>query len=152
MRYLLAFVVILFVCLLFVKTKEGYMDSELIAIQNDFIQQKSNLDKQVKALAQLIDDDPEKQFVLESILKKMTNKLQTLIADGKPENVDLIKQLKALKEKTEKIPPSVKLYKDELKKFSDSKIEEKVSVKSFLPNLQKLMDDIKKDIQTILKD
>jgi len=149
--YLLGFVILLFVCLLFFRKKEGFMDSDLISIQNDFIQQKTVLDKQVKSMNNILENDVGDKFDLEPILKNMSNKLIALDQDKKEENIALIKKLKILREKTEGIQPLLVEYRIKLKEFSDAKIKT-YTVKDFLPETQKLMDSIKKDIELILKD
>jgi hypothetical protein len=127
------------------------MDSDLISIQNDLIEQKTILDKQIKSLNTILEKEIGDKFELEPILKNMIKKLNALDIDKKEENVSLIKKLKALREKTESIQPFLVQYRIKLKEFSDSKINN-YTVKEFLPATQQFMDSIKKDIEEILKD
>ena len=100
---LLGIVILLFVCLVMFRSQEGFMDSDVMAIQTDITQQKAVVDKQIAAFNMLLKLDPNKDpndtFDVEPILKKVITKLQTLDKDKKAENVALMDQLKLLRKK-----------------------------------------------------
>jgi hypothetical protein len=153
--YLLGIVILLFICLLFFRSKEGFMDSDVMAIQTDITQQKSVIDKHFDAMNMLLKIDPSKNpseaFDVEPILKKIIQKLKDLDKDKKEENVAIMNQLKALRQKIETMPPMIEKYRTEVKKFSNSKIDE-MPVNQFLPSTQQFMEGLKADIAKILKD
>lgn len=151
-HYLLGVVFLLFICLLFFGIKEGYMDSDVGSIQNDLIQQKTILDKQATSMKNLLEKDPDEVFDMDPILKKIVQKIQTLDNDKKEENIVLTKQLKELRQKLQSFPDLIKQYRAEVKKFSNLKLNEGMTVQEFLPSSQKFLETIKKDIEKILKD
>ena len=152
---LLGIVILLFVCLVMFRSQEGFMDSDVMAIQTDITQQKAVVDKQIAAFNMLLKLDPNKDpndtFDVEPILKKVITKLQTLDKDKKVENVALMDQLKLLRKKIESVPPLIEKYRDEVKKFSNTKMEQ-TTVGQFLPDSKKMMEGLKADIDKILKD
>ena len=152
-NYLFAFVVLLFLCLLMFRIQEGFMDSDVMAIQTDITQQKSVVDKQIEAMTRLLKIDPTdpETFDVEPVLKKVIQKLKDLDKDKKEENVAIMNQLKALRQKIETMPPMIEKYRTEVKKFSNSKIDQ-MTVNQFLPSSQKFMEGLKADIDKILKD
>lgn len=152
-NYLFAFVVLLFLCLLMFRIQEGFMDSDVMAIQTDITQQKSVVDKQIEAMTRLLKIDPNdpESFDVEPILKKVIQKLKDLDKDKKEENVAIMNQLKALRQKIETMPPMIEKYRTEVKKFSNSKIDQ-MTVNQFLPSSQKFMEGLKADLEKILKD
>jgi len=149
--YLLGFVVFLFIALLFVPRKEGYMDSDLVSIQNDVIKQKTLLDKLVKALNVILEKDASDKLDVDPLSKNIINKLKTLMDKKTPENVPLIEELKKMKEKTESLQPLINDYRKKIKELSESKVNN-YKMTDVLPETQKKMEDIKKDIERILKD
>ena len=149
--YLLGFVVLLFIALLFVPRKEGYMDSDLVSIQNDVIKQKTLLDKLVKSLNVILEKDESDKLNVDPLSKNIINKLKTLIEKQTPENVPLIEELMKLKEKTESLQPLINEYRKKIKELSESKVNN-FTMADVLPETQKRMEDIKKDIERILKD
>lgn len=68
-----------------------------------------------------------------------------------PENVPLIEELKKMKEKTESLQPLINDYRKKIKELSESKVNN-YKMTDVLPETQKKMEDIKKDIERILKD
>ena len=149
--YLLGFVVLLFIALLFVPRKEGYMDSDLVSIQNDVIKQKTLLDKLVKSLNVILEKDAADKLDVDPLSLNIINKLKTLIDKKTPENVPLIEELMKLKEKTESLQPLINEYRKKIKELSESKVNN-FTMADVLPETQKRMEDIKKDIERILKD
>ena len=149
--YLLGFVVLLFIALLFVPRKEGYMDSDLVSIQNDVIKQKTLLDKLVKSLNVILEKDAADKLDLDPLSKNILNKLKTLVDKKAPENVPLIEELMKLKEKTESLQPLIDEYRKKIKELSESKVNS-YTMADVLPETQKRMEAIKKDIERILKD
>jgi len=149
--YLLGFVVLLFIALLFVPRKEGYMDSDLVSIQNDVIKQKTLLDKLVKSLNVILEKDVADKLDLDPLSVNIINKLKTLVDKKTPENVPLIEELMKLKEKTENLQPLINEYRKKIKELSESKVNN-FTMADVLPETQKRMEDIKKDIERILKD
>ena len=149
--YLLGFVVLLFIALLFVPRKEGYMDSDLVSIQNDVIKQKTLLDKLVKSLNVILEKDAADKLDVDPLSKNIINKLKTLIEKQTPENVPLIEELMKLKEKTESLQPLINEYRKKIKELSETKVNS-FTMADVLPETQKRMEDIKKDIERILKD
>jgi hypothetical protein len=137
------------------RSQEGFMDSDVMAIQTDITQQKAVVDKQIAAFNMLLKLDPNKDpndtFDVEPILKKVITKLQSLDKDKKAENVALMDQLKLLRKKIESVPPLIEKYRDEVKKFSNTKMEQ-TTVGQFLPDSKKMMEGLKADIDKILKD
>jgi len=137
------------------RNQEGFMDSDVMAIQTDITQQKAVVDKQIAAFNTLLKLDPTKDpndtFDVEPILKKVITKLQTLDKDKKEENVALMDQLKLLRKKIESVPPLIEKYRAEVKKFSNTKMEQ-TTVGQFLPDSKKMMEGLKADIDKILKD
>ncbi len=152
-NYLLALVVLLFLCLLLFRIKEGFMDSDVMAIQTDVTQQKTVVDKQIEAMNRLLKIDPNdpEAFDVEPILKKVIKKLKDLDKDKKEENVAIMNQLKALRQKIETMPPMIEKYRTEVKKFSDTKLDQ-MTVNQFLPSSQQFMEGLKADLEKILKD
>ena len=152
---LLGVVILLFLCTVMFRTQEGFMDSDVMAIQTDITQQKAVVDKQIAAFNMLMKLDPTKDpndtFDVEPILKKVITKLQTLDKDKKEENVALMDQLKLLRKKIEEVPPLIEKYRTEVKKFSNTKME-KTTVGQFLPDSKKMIEGLKADIDKILKD
>ena len=154
---LLGVVILLFLCMVMFRTQEGFMDSDVMAIQTDITQQKAVVDKQIAAFNMLLKLDPNKDpndtFDVEPILKKVVTKLQTLDKDKKEENVALMDQLKLLRKKIEEVPPLIEKYRTEVKKFSNTKIEQTTTtVGQFLPESKKMIEGLKADIDKILKD
>jgi len=149
--YLLGFVVLLFIALLFVPRKEGYMDSDLVSIQNDVIKQKTLLDKLVKSLNVILEKDAADKLDVDPLSLNIINKLKTLIDNRTPENVPLIEELMKLKEKTESLQPLITEYRKKIKELSETKVNS-FTMADVLPETQKRMEDIKKDIERILKD
>jgi hypothetical protein len=149
--YLLGFVVLLFIALLFVPRKEGYMDSDLVSIQNDVIKQKTLLDKLVKSLNVILEKDASDKLDVDPLSLNIINKLKTLIDKKAPENVPLIEELMKLKEKTESLQPLINEYRKKIKELSETKVNS-FTMADVLPETQKRMEDIKKDIERILKD
>jgi hypothetical protein len=149
--YLLGFVVLLFIALLFVPRKEGYMDSDLVSIQNDVIKQKTLLDKLVKSLNVILEKDAADKLDVDPLSKNIINKLKTLIEKQTPENVPLIEELMKLKEKTESLQPLINEYRKKIKELSETKVNS-FTMADVLPETQKRMEAIKKDIERILKD
>lgn len=149
--YLLGFVVLLFIALLFVPRKEGYMDSDLVSIQNDVIKQKTLLDKLVKSLNVILEKDASDKLDVDPLSKNIIQKLKLLIENPTPDKVPLIKELKKLKEKTESLQPLINDYRKKIKELSESKVNS-YTMADVLPETQKKMEDIKKDIERILKD
>lgn len=149
--YLLGFVVLLFISLLFVPRKEGYMDSDLVSIQNDVIKQKTLLDKLVKSLNVILEKDASDKLDVDPLSKNIIQKLKLLIENPTPDKVPLIKELKKLKEKTESLQPLINDYRKKIKELSESKVNS-YTMADVLPETQKKMEDIKKDIERILKD
>jgi hypothetical protein len=135
------------------RIQEGFMDSDVMAIQTDITQQKSVVDKQIEAMTRLLKIDPTdpETFDVEPVLKKVIQKLKDLDKDKKEENVAIMNQLKALRQKIETMPPMIEKYRTEVKKFSNSKIDQ-MTVNQFLPSSQKFMEGLKADIDKILKD
>ena len=135
------------------RIQEGFMDSDVMAIQTDITQQKSVVDKQIEAMTRLLKIDPNdpETFDVEPVLKKVIQKLKDLDKDKKEENVAIMNQLKALRQKIETMPPMIEKYRTEVKKFSNSKIDQ-MTVNQFLPSSQKFMEGLKADIEKILKD
>jgi hypothetical protein len=153
---LLGVVILLFCCLLLFRPPiEGFMDSDVMAIQTDITQQTAIIDKQIAALSMLLKTDPNKDpsdtFDVEPILKKVITKLQSLDKDKKEENVNLMNQLKLLRKKLESVPPMIEQYRAEVNKFSNSKMDQ-MSVVQFLPKSKQIMEGLKADIDKILKD
>jgi hypothetical protein len=139
------------------RTQEGFMDSDVMAIQTDITQQKAVIDKQIAAFNMLLKLDPNKDpndtFDIEPILKKVVTKLQTLDKDKKEENVALMDQLKLLRKKIEEVPPLIEKYRTEVKKFSNTKMDQTTTtVGQFLPESKKMIEGLKADIDKILKD
>ncbi len=128
------------------------MDSDVVSIQNELIQQKTILDKQATSMKNLLEKDPDEVFDIDPILKKIVQKIQTLDKDKKEENIGLTKQLKDLRQKLYSFPELIKQYRAEVKKFSNLKLNEGMTVQEFLPSSQKFLETIKKDIEKILKD
>lgn len=149
--YLLGFVVLLFIALLFVPRKEGYMDSDLVSIQNDVIKQKTLLDKLVRSLNVILEKDAADKLDVDPLSKNIIQKLKILIEKQTPENVPLIEELMKLKEKTESLQPLINEYRKKIKELSESKVNN-FTMADVLPETQKRMEDIKKDIERILKD
>ena len=149
--YLLGFVILLFIALLFVPRKEGYMDSDLVSIQNDVIKQKTLLDKLVKSLNVILEKDAADKLDVDPLSKNIIQKLKMLIEKQTPENVPLIEELMKLKEKTEGLQPLITEYRKKIKELSESKVNS-FTMADVLPETQKRMEDIKKDIERILKD
>lgn len=149
--YLLGFVILLFIALLFVPRKEGYMDSDLVSIQNDVIKQKTLLDKLVKSLNVILEKDAADKLDVDPLSKNIIQKLKLLIEKQTPENVPLIEELMKLKEKTESLQPLIDEYRKKIKELSESKVNS-FTMADVLPETQKRMEDIKKDIERILKD
>lgn len=152
---LLGVVILLFLCTVMFRTQEGFMDSDVMAIQTDITQQKAVVDKQIAAFNMLLKLDPNKDpndtFDVEPILKKVVSKLKSLDKDKKEENVALMDQLKLLRKKIEEVPPLIEKYRTEVKKFSNTKMEQ-TTVGQFLPDSKKMMEGLKADIDKILKD
>jgi hypothetical protein len=139
------------------RTQEGFMDSDVMAIQTDITQQKAVIDKQIAAFNMLLKLDPNKDpndtFDIEPILKKVVTKLQTLDKEKKAENVALMDQLKLLRKKIEEVPPLIEKYRTEVKKFSNTKMDQTTTtVGQFLPESKKMIEVLKADIDKILKD
>lgn len=149
--YLLGFVILLFIALLFVPRKEGYMDSDLVSIQNDVIKQKTLLDKLVKSFNVILEKDAADKLDVDPLSKNIIQKLKMLIEKQTPENVPLIEQLMLLKEKTESLKPLIDEYRKKIKELSESKVNS-FTMADVLPETQKKMEDIKKDIEKLLKD
>jgi len=149
--YLLGFVVLLFIVLLFVPRKEGYMDSDLVSIQNDVIKQKTLLDKLVKSQNVILEKDAADKLDVDPLSLNIINKLKTLVDKKAPENVPLIEELMKLKEKTESLQPLINEYRKKIKELSETKVNS-FTMADVLPETQKRMEDIKKDIERILKD
>ena len=149
--YLLGFVILLFIALLFVPRKEGYMDSDLVSIQNDVIKQKTLLDKLVKSFNVILEKDAADKLDVDPLSKTIIQKLKLLIEKQTPENVPLIEQLMLLKEKTESLKPLIDEYRKKIKELSESKVNS-FTMADVLPETQKKMEDIKKDIEKLLKD
>jgi hypothetical protein len=154
---LLGIVILLFLCMVMFRTQEGFMDSDVMAIQTDITQQKAVVDKQIAAFNMLLKLDPNKDpndtFDVEPILKKVVTKLQTLDKDKKEENVALMGQLKLLRKKIEEVPPLIEKYRTEVKKFSNTKMDQTTTtVGQFLPESKKMIEGLKADIDKILKD
>ena len=149
--YLLGFVILLFIALLFVPRKEGYMDSDLVSIQNDVIKQKTLLDKLVKSFNVILEKDAADKLDVDPLSKNIIQKLKLLIEKQTPENVPLIEQLMLLKEKTESLKPLIDEYRKKIKELSESKVNS-FTMADVLPETQKRMEDIKKDIEKLLKD
>ncbi len=154
---LLGIVILLFLCTVMFRTQEGFMDSDVMAIQTDITQQKAVIDKQIAAFNMLLKLDPNKDpndtFDIEPILKKVVTKLQTLDKDKKEENVALMGQLKLLRKKIEEVPPLIEKYRTEVKKFSNTKMDQTTTtVGQFLPESKKMIEVLKADIDKILKD
>lgn len=149
--YLLGFVILLFIALLFVPRKEGYMDSDLVSIQNDVIKQKTLLDKLVKSFNVILEKDAADKLDVDPLSKNIIQKLKLLIEKQTPENVPLIEQLMLLKEKTESLKPLIDEYRKKIKELSESKVNS-FTMADVLPETQKKMEDIKKDIEKLLKD
>ena len=149
--YLLGFVILLFIALLFVPRKEGYMDSDLVSIQNDVIKQKTLLDKLVKSFNVILEKDAADKLDVDPLSKNIIKKLKLLIEKQTPENVPLIEQLMLLKEKTESLQPLINEYRKKIKELSESKVNN-FTMADVLPETQKRMEDIKKDIEKLLKD
>lgn len=154
---LLGIVILLFLCTVMFRTQEGFMDSDVMAIQTDITQQKAVIDKQIAAFNMLLKLDPNKDpndtFDVEPILKKVITKLQTLDKDKKEENVALMDQLKLLRKKIEEVPPLIEKYRTEVKKFSNTKMDQTTTtVGQFLPESKKMIEVLKADIDKILKD
>ena len=149
--YLLGFVILLFIALLFVPRKEGYMDSDLVSIQNDVIKQKTLLDKLVKSFNVILEKDAADKLDVDPLSKNIIQKLKMLIEKQTPENVPLIEQLMLLKEKTENLKPLITEYRKKIKELSESKVNS-FTMADVLPETQKRMEDIKKDIEKLLKD
>ena len=149
--YLLGFVILLFIALLFVPRKEGYMDSDLVSIQNDVIKQKTLLDKLVKSFNVILEKDAADKLDVDPLSKNIIQKLKLLIDKRTPENVPLIEQLMLLKEKTENLKPLIDEYRKKIKELSESKVNS-FTMADVLPETQKRMEDIKKDIEKLLKD
>jgi len=154
---LLGIVILLFLCMMMFRTQEGFMDSDVMAIQTDITQQKAVVDKQIAAFNMLLKLDPNKDpndtFDVEPILKKVVAKLQTLDKDKKEENVALMGQLKLLRKKIEEVPPLIEKYRTEVKKFSNTKMDQTTTtVGQFLPESKKMIEGLKADIDKILKD
>ena len=149
--YLLGFVILLFIALLFVPRKEGYMDSDLVSIQNDVIKQKTLLDKLVKSFNVILEKDAADKLDVDPLSKNIIQKLKLLIDKRTPENVPLIEQLMLLKEKTENLKPLIDEYRKKIKELSESKVNN-FTMADVLPETQKRMEDIKKDIEKLLKD
>lgn len=149
--YLLGFVILLFIALLFVPRKEGYMDSDLVSIQNDVIKQKTLLDKLVKSFNVILEKDAADKLDVDPLSKNIIQKLKMLIEKQTPENVPLIEQLMLLKEKTESLKPLIDEYRKKIKELSESKVNS-FTMADVLPETQKRMEDIKKDIEKLLKD
>ena len=135
------------------RIQEGFMDSDVMAIQTDITQQKSVVDKQIEAMTRLLKIDPNdpETFDVEPVLKKVIQKLKDLDKDKKEENVAIMNQLKALRQKIETMPPMIEKYRTEVKKFSNSKIDQ-MTVNQFLPSSQQFMEGLKADLEKILKD
>ncbi len=154
---LLGIVILLFLCTVMFRTQEGFMDSDVMAIQTDITQQKAVIDKQIAAFNMLLKLDPNKDpndtFDIEPILKKVVTKLQTLDKEKKAENVALMDQLKLLRKKIEEVPPLIEKYRTEVKKFSNTKMDQTTTtVGQFLPESKKMIEVLKADIDKILKD
>jgi len=149
--YLLGFVILLFIALLFVPRKEGYMDSDLVSIQNDVIKQKTLLDKLVKSFNVILEKDAADKLDVDPLSKNIIQKLKLLIDKRTPENVPLIEQLMLLKEKTENLKPLIDEYRKKIKEMTESKVNS-FTMADVLPETQKRMEDIKKDIEKLLKD
>ena len=154
---LLGIVILLFLCMMMFRTQEGFMDSDVMAIQTDITQQKAVIDKQIAAFNMLLKLDPNKDpndtFDIEPILKKVVTKLQTLDKEKKAENVALMDQLKLLRKKIEEVPPLIEKYRTEVKKFSNTKMDQTTTtVGQFLPESKKMIEGLKADIDKILKD
>lgn len=149
--YLLGFVILLFIALLFVPRKEGYMDSDLVSIQNDVIKQKTLLDKLVKSFNVILEKDAADKLDVDPLSKNIIQKLKMLIEKQTPENVPLIEQLMLLKEKTESLQPLIAEYRKKIKELSESKVNS-YTMADVLPETQKRMEDIKKHIEKLLKD
>ncbi len=132
--------------------KEGFMDSEVMGIQTDITQQKTIVDKKKASMDVLLEKDAADKLDLEPIMEKIVKKLQALDLDKNEQNVMLIKELKALRVKTEELTPLMDKYRNELKKFSDSKLSDVITVKDFLPTTQTFIAGLQKDIEKILKD
>jgi len=135
------------------RIKEGFMDSDVMAIQTDITQQKTVVDKQIEAMNRLLKIDPNdpETFDVEPILKKVIQKLKDLDKDKKEENVAIMNQLKQLRQKIETMPPMIEKYRTEVKKFSDTKLDQ-MTVNQFLPSSQQFMEGQKADLAKILKD
>ena len=136
----------------FLELREGYMDSDVMSIQNDLTLQKVLVEKQLKAMNTVVEKEPDDTVDIAPILKKMVTKLQTLVKEGKPENAALIQQLKDLRQKTENLPPMMETYRNEVKKFSGTKLNEAMTVKDFLPATQSLLEGLQKDVEKMLKE
>lgn len=149
--YLLGFVILLFIALLFVPRKEGYMDSDLVSIQNDVIKQKTLLDKLVKSFNVILEKDAADKLDIDPLSKNIIQKLKLLIEKKTPENTPLIEQLMLLKEKTENLQPLITEYRKKIKELSESKVNN-FTMADVLPETQKRIEDIKKDIEKLLKD
>ena len=149
---LLGLAVLLLLASVFLELREGYMDSDVMSIQNDLTLQKVLVDKQLKAMNTVVEKEPDDTVDIAPILKKMVTKLQTLVKEGKPENAALIQQLKDLRQKTENLPPMMETYRNEVKKFSGTKLNEAMTVKEFLPATQSLLEGLKKDVEKMLKE
>jgi flagellar biosynthesis chaperone FliJ len=111
------------------------------------------VDKQIEAMNRLLKIDPNdpEAFDVEPILKKVIQKLKDLDKDKKEENVAIMNQLKALRQKIETMPPMIEKYRTEVKKFSDTKLDQ-MTVNQFLPSSQQFMEGLKADLEKILKD
>ena len=77
--------------------------------------------------------------------------MKTLVDKKAPENVPLIEELMKLKEKTESLQPLIDEYRKKIKELSESKVNS-YTMADVLPETQKRMEAIKKDIERILKD
>ena len=149
---LLGIAVLLLFISVFLPPREGYMDSDVMSIQNDLTLQKVLVDKQLNAMNLIVEKEPDDTVDIGPILKKMVTKLQTLVKEGKPENAQLIQQLKDLRQKTEQLPPIIETYRNEVKKFSGTKLNEAMTVKDFLPATQSFIEGLKKDAKKILEE
>jgi hypothetical protein len=132
--------------------KEGFMDSEVMGIQTDLTAQKTILDKKTTSMNVLLEKDVADKFDMQPIMEKIIKKLKALDLEKKDEHKELIKELKALQVKTEELTPYMDKYRNEVKKFSDTKLGGSIMVKDFLPTTQTFVAGLQKDIEKILKD
>jgi fatty acid-binding protein DegV len=99
----------------------------------------------------ILEKDVADKLDVDPLSLNIINKLKTLIDKRTPENVPLIEELMKLKEKTESLQPLINEYRKKIKELSETKVNS-FTMADVLPETQKRMEDIKKDIERILKD